>query len=206
MVKKTYNWLAKDSIDFFLVFLTVILFFGLGLIFFYSTFYSWLKTFEYQDWTSTFSYIQYITAMNIAAFGMTVVLIIVMLFCLERRVLSTIEGLVAALIAVISGIVGYILGGAVGGINTSMLIIFSFQFYLLIKLLFGQSIKSEKVNVLEKAGSIILHASYALLVMAIGGLNNHPLQLPVFWAAFTLSLVGTVLSFYGKTIWGFLRT
>lgn len=197
--------LNREVFEFYLVIITVTVFTILGIIFLASTFYSWYRFTQDPWWTQTYSYTEYVRSLNILAFGLTIALIVTLFFCLERRTFSLNEGILATIFAITAGIIGWILLGISSGIIASMAVAFFFQVYLLTTIVTGREIRSEKAYLIEKIGLIILHASYALIVMSIGGMNEHPLQIPVFWTGTALSLVGKLLSFYGRNLVSFLK-
>ncbi len=191
--------LKRELFEFYLVMVTVLLFSSLGIIFLVSTFYSWYMSLNYPYWTNTPVYLEYVRSLNVIAFSLTLILIITLFFCLEKRVLRIREGVLVTIFSLLSGFLFWILNGVSQAIVASMSVIFLFYLYLLIKLLVGKDIRSEKMHILEKSGSLVLHASYALIVMSVGGLNEHPLQIPFFWAGTIFCLAGKMLSFYGRS-------
>lgn len=192
--------LRRESFEFCLVIVTVLIFSVLGIIFLISTFYSWYMSLNYPYWIETYAFSEYVSSLNIMAFSLTLILIITLFFCLERRVFHFKEGILITIFLLVAAFLTWIFSGISQALIFSMSIVFLFHIYLLLKMLTGRNIRSEKIYLIEKSGSVILHASYALIVMSVGGLAEHNLQIPIFWVGTSLSLAGKMLSFYGRSI------
>lgn len=190
----------KEKLDYYLVVATLILFTLLALIFLYATFFSWLKSISNPAWTSTYRYNLYIRKVNIATFGVTSFLLLALVICIERRSVKLPSSLLIVLTALAVGLLGYIIKNIQLGLLFSMVLVSFYQIYLLLSLFLGKSVKSSKEKHLGKAGSLILHTGYAIIVAAVGGLYSSDYLIPVFWLGTGLVFSGSILSFYEKNI------
>jgi len=191
---------SRDSLDRFLVAIAVGAFFCLALVFLGATLYDWRMVTLFPDWEQSYEYERYVGILNIIAGSLVSVLLVSLLLCLERRSVSLTRGAVAIVLACAGAIVGAISAGWKGAVTVGMAMIALFQVFLLIELIATRQARSDKATGVEKAGSLLLHCGYAVFVIAVAPLSGSRTQLPVFWAATALIVIGTALSFYGHRI------
>lgn len=191
---------SRDSLDRFLVAVAVGAFFCLALVFLGATLYDWRMVTLFPDWEQSYEYEQYVGILNMVAGSLVSVLLVSLLLCLERRSVSLTRGAVAIVLACAGAIVGGIGAGWKGAVTVGMAMIALFQAFLLIELIVTRRARSDKATGVEKAGSLLLHSGYAVFVIAVAPVNGARTQLSVFWAATALIVIGTALSFYGRSI------
>lgn len=196
-----HSWKAfQDKLNYWLVISTSIIFASVGSIFLYATLFIWYKLRLNPNWESSWQYLDYVSTMNIIASVPASILVILLIICLQRRstaiyTASVYTG-ITLLIPLASLIAGYEkFAVAVITVGASI-----YQFALLIRLILKKEVLSEKRCKIEKAGSLILHIGYSLIIFSWVPLNGTKHEIPIFWLATIIVLLGTILSFYGSTI------
>jgi hypothetical protein len=173
---------------------------SLGASFLYATLFIWYQLRINPDWESSLGYLNYINSMNIVAFAPASILVILLILCLQRRSVSIITASIytgITLLAAFSALVAGYGKFAVAVITVGASV---YQFGLLLRLLTGRDVFSEKKRAIEKAGSLILHIGYSILVFSWVSLNGTEYEIPIFWSATIAVITGTALSFYGSIL------
>lgn len=190
----------QEKLNYWLVTATAAAFTILGTAFLHATLYVWYKMRTNPQWDTSFEYFHYVETMNLVAFLPGLILVILLVLCLQRKSLQImVSAIYIAATLTAAGASLFISGAklAAGIISVSAAI---YQFALLILLLSGRQIISEKAAVLEKSGSLILHIGYSLLILSWVTLNGTDKEIPVFWFAAVLITVGSILDFYSKPL------
>jgi hypothetical protein len=194
------NSKKKLLLNYLLVAITTVIFAIFALLFLYATGYVWFLSKQFPEYESSLVYAYYVSSMNYLATIPSLLIIILLILCLEKRsenhrltgiyiALVMISSLVVFLKGDSKGAVGIIVGGAV-----------FYQIYLLFKLFLSGDVVSEKIYKIEKAGSLIMHTGFSLLILAWVTFNSTAYELPFFWLATSLVALGSVLTFYGNDI------
>lgn len=182
-----------------LIFLTVAVFTIFALLFLYASLYIWYQSRLNPNYEESYEYLNYIKNMNFLAVIPAILLVVLLVLCLEKKSSYRLSLLVVILIIFTSMFVFAIYGGkySVGFATLSSSI---YQLFLLVRLLSGSNINSEKNLRIQKAGSLILHSGFSLLIFAWVTLYSSRYEIPVFWLSVLLITIGCILSFFGDEI------
>jgi hypothetical protein len=189
---------ARSGWDFALLAITVALLGGLGVQSLVGTLYSWWATRTVEGWSSSPAFASYVAAMNAVAAPMVIALVVVMGLCVPKRLFSRTALAVAsfAMVAVgltvwaftasmPDGLAVYLLGA--GGIQVAVVVM---------TVAGARSLRYLTEGRLTKAGSGLLHLGFIVFGYVVVALQRSESMLPVFWAAFALTIGGSALSFY----------
>lgn len=188
----------RNKLNYWLVVVTFALFLVLSGLFLYATFYIWYMSTAFPGWEYSPAYLNYISSMNRAAFYSSIALLVLLLLCIERRAFNLTLPLTIIAFALVSGGVITYITSIKTGFFLAMFIVALYQLVLAFLSIAGIRVHSEKQFRLEKTGSLLLHAGYALLAGAVGGLNSTPYEIPVFWLATALIIIGSFFAFYSS--------
>ncbi|MCX7831297.1 MAG: hypothetical protein N2440_00105 [Actinobacteria bacterium] len=179
-----------------LVYLTVAVFAVLALLFLYASFYIWYQSQLNPNYEESHDYLNYIDNMNFFATLPAVLLVVLLVLCLERK--SNFRSSLLIVISIIAlSIFAFVIYGGKYSVGFATLSSTIYQFFLLVRLLSGSNVPSEKYLRVQKAGSLILHSGFSLLIFAWVPLNSSEYEIPVFWISVLLITTGCILSFFG---------
>jgi hypothetical protein len=194
----------RSSWDFALMLATTALLGGLGVQSLAGTLYAWWATRSIEGWADSAAYGGYIAIMNAIAAPMVLALAIVMGLCVPKRLLArrALVGLSVAICA--AGAVAWALtGSVVTGVSVYLIGAGAIQVAVVVMTASGaRSVRYLTEGRLTKVGSGLLHLGFIVFGYVIVSLQSHPAMLPVFWAAFALTIGGSALSFYADRIAG----
>lgn len=196
MVRK----IAREKINYFLVFSTFIFFLLWGLIFLFATFYIWNQTRLYPGWENSLGYLEYVEKMNPIATIPGIAIIFLLLLCIERKSVKLIFATVLVGITVVTALILHFSFGYRASVALISVVVSSYQLALAILVLMKKPVLSSKTVSVEKFGSLIMHTGYSLLVLAWVSLQATIYEMQVFYTALTFVTAGSVLSFFGENI------
>lgn len=183
---------------YWLILATTITFSLFGFLFLLATAYEWYFARSNPDYFQSFDYLAFTNFMNRLAIVPSLLLIILLILCLEIRSADLKRSILFSSFTIVVSLVLFYFFGGKTAVGSVVALVSGYQLYLFVKLILSRSIEAGQK--LPKAGSLILHTGFSLLILSWVSLNEHPYQLPVFWLATFLSVAGSIFSFFGSWI------
>jgi len=182
--------------DYYLIVLTALILFAIGLICVYGiTYYNYLAV--NPQWTRTIQYGNYIDDMNSYLYPFLVLLLISLGLCIPKRlfeqdVLIKFCAVVLAVTLILTFLYGIEAGlgfilSVMTGVQTLVLI-------LTIKK--SKAIRYEKEGYIARLGSSLLHLGVLVVIFNFVALRDSLLHISIFWTGTLLITAGNIFSFY----------
>lgn len=184
--------------DYYLIIMTVIILFAIGLISLYGiTYYNYLAV--NPEWTRTDQYSQFIEDMNSYLYPLLVLLLISLGLCIPKRLFEQNILIKFSAMSLLFTVILTIELGIETGLGFLLAIMIGLQIIVLI-LTFKKSIviRFEKEGYFTRLGSSILHLGLIILIFNFVTLRENPFHISIFWIGMLLVTAGNILSFYPK--------
>ena len=190
--------------DYYLILLTTIILFAIGLVSVYGiTYYNYLSV--NPQWTQTARYGEYIDEMNSYIYPFLLLLLISLGLCIPKRLFE--QDILVKFTAAVLGVTVVLtfLKGIETGLGFILAVMIAVQAVVLI-LTFkkSQAIRFEKEGYVTRLGSSLLHLGVVILVFNFVSLRDNPYHILIFWAGTLLVVAGNIFSFYPERITSFL--
>lgn len=186
----------RQKYDHFLIILTTLILFAIGLVCVYGiTYYNYLSVDPL--WTKTVQYGIFIDDMNSYLYPFLVLLLISLGLCIPKRLLDQdilikFSGLTLGMTSVLTFSSGIEKG--LGFILAVMIMIQVIVLILTIKR--SKTIKFEKEGYVIRLGSTFIHLGLVILIFNFVTLKESSFHIPVFWIGTMLVTAGNLFSFY----------
>ena len=186
--------------DYYLILLTTIILFAIGLVSVYGiTYYNYLSV--NPQWTQTARYGKYIDEMNSYIYPFLLLLLISLGLCIPKRLFE--QNILVKFTAVVLGVTVMLafLKGIETGLGFILAVMIAVQAVVLI-LTFKKSqvIRFEKEGYVMRLGSSLLHLGVVILVFNFVSLRDNPFHILIFWIGTLLVVAGNIFSFYPERI------
>ena len=186
--------------DYYLIILTTLILFAIGLVSVYGiTYYNYLSVDS--QWTRTARYGMYIDEMNSYIYPFVLLLLILLGLCIPKRLFEQ-DILVKFSTAVLGMTVVLVFSkGIETGLGFILAVMVAVQAVVLI-LTFkkSQAIRFEKEGYVTRLGSSLLHLGIVILVFNFVSLRDNPFHILIFWIGTLLVITGNIFSFYPERI------
>jgi NADH:ubiquinone oxidoreductase subunit 6 (subunit J) len=186
--------------DYYLIILTTLILFAIGLVSVYGiTYYNYLSVDP--QWTQTARYGKYIDEMNSYIYPFLLLLLISLGLCIPKRLFE--QDILVKFGAAVLGVTVMLmfLKGIETGLGFILAVMIAVQAVVLI-LTFkkSQAIRFEKEGYVIRLGSSLLHLGVVILVFNFVSLRNNPFHILIFWIGTLLVVAGNIFSFYPEKI------
>jgi hypothetical protein len=182
--------------DYYLIILTTLILFAIGLVSVYGiTYYNYLSV--NPQWTQTAQYGKYIDEMNSYIYPLLLLLLISLGLCIPKRLFE--QDILVKFTAAVLGVtvVLIFLKSIEAGLGFILAVVIAVQTAVLI-LTFkrSQAIRFEKEGYITRLGSSLLHFGVVILVFNFVSLRDNPFHILIFWTGTILVVAGNIFSFY----------
>ncbi len=186
--------------DYYLIILTALILFAIGLVCVYGIAYYNYFTVNPQ-WTNTIQYSRYIDDMNSYLYPFLVLLLLTLGLCIPKRI-SEQDFLVkfTALALGATFILSFV-SGIEKGLVFLLAVMIAVQGFVLIRTIKkSAALRFEKEGYAGRLGSSLLHLGLVVLIFNFMTLQGSPFHLLVFWIGMIMVTVGNIFSFYPERI------
>ncbi len=192
--------------DYYLVILTVLIFFAIGIVCLYGiTYYDYLAVTP--EWQQTIRYAQYINDMNSYLYPFLVLLLVSLGLCIPKRLVEQNILIKFWFPALCVTLILTFLSGIETGLGFILVIMAGFQgIVLFLTLKKSEAIRFEKEGYVVRLGSALLHFGVVILILNFVILRENPLHIMIFWLGTVSVTIGNVFSFYPEKITSILHT
>lgn len=186
--------------DYYLMVLTIIILFAIGLLCVYGVFlYNYLAVIP--QWQDSIDYTHFIDTMNSYLFPQLVLLLIVLGLCIPKRWLKQDVLIKFSVVILIITIILTALSGIETGLGFILAVMIGIQGIVLIMTIRKSgTLRFEKEGYTARLGSSLLHLGLIILVFNFVALRESPLHLSIFWGGTILITAGNIFSFYTERI------
>ncbi len=184
----------KQKYDYYLIILTALILFAIGLVCVYGISY---YNYSAAQFTNTALYAQYIDSMNSYLYPFLVLLLISLGLCIPKRLFGQSILIKLSAVGLVLTIVLTFLAGLTTGLGFILALMTVVQsIVLLMTLNKNKSLRFEKEGYIIRLGSSLLHLGVVILIFNFVSLRENPFHIPIFWAGTLLITFGNILSFY----------
>jgi hypothetical protein len=189
------NW------DFILMMVTVGLLAALGIQSFVGTAYAWWAYRANPAWEVT-GYADFVTTMNAVAAPLVIALVVVLGLCVPKRVLTaTALAAVSVGMVAVGGVVWALTSDPALGLGAYLVVASVLQLVVVFMTAAGSpSLVYLTEGRLTRIGSGFLHLGFLLFALVVVVLQDSEWMLPVFFLSAVLTVVGTTMSFYSRSL------
>ncbi|HEY9206163.1 MAG TPA: hypothetical protein VIO58_09595 [Candidatus Methanoperedens sp.] len=182
--------------DYYLIVLTVLIFFAIGLVCLYGiTYYDYLAV--NPQWQRTIQYAQYINDMNSYLYPFLVLLLVSLGLCIPKRLLEQNTLIKFWLPALCITLILTFLSGIETGLGFILAVMAGFQGIVLIfTIRKSKAIRFEKEGYVVRLGSVLLHLGVVILILNFVIFRENPLHITIFWLGTVSVTIGNIFSFY----------
>lgn len=192
--------LPLQKYDYYLILLTTVILFAIGIVCLYAiTYYNFLAVDS--QWTRTGQYLDFINTMDSYLYPFLIMLLVTLGLCipkrlLDRELLVKFTGLALGttiILTFLSGIeiaLGFLLVVMIG--IQSIVLILAFRK--------SKSLRFEKEGYIIRLGSTLLHLGIVIIIFNFVNLRDVSYHITIFWIGTIFIIVGNVLSFYPDRI------
>lgn len=186
--------------DYYLMVLTIIVLFAVGLLCVYGVFfYNYLAV--NPQWQDTIEYTQFIDAMNSYLFPLLVLLLIILGLCIPKRLLKQDILIIFSAVILALTLVLAALSGIETGLGFILAVMTGIQGIVLIMTIKKSgTLRFEKEGYTARLGSSLLHFGLVILIFNFVALRENPLHISIFWGGTLLITAGNIFSFYPERI------
>ena len=188
--------------DFWLTIVAVAVLALLGVQSFVGTGYVWWAERSIPEWEAGPGYAAYVALMNQIATPLILILVVVMGLCVPKRLFSRRVLITVSLVMVAVGIGAWVFTGSLStGLAIYLALAGIIQVAVVVMTVTGVRGPSYLTEGrLTKTGSGLLHLGFILFGIVVVALQTSTWMLPVFSACALLSIAGTALSFYARSL------
>ncbi len=192
--------------DYYLIVLTVLIFFATGLVCLYGiAYYDYLAVIP--GWQQTIRYAQYINDMNSYLYPFLVLLLVSLGLCIPKRLLEQNILIKFWLPALCVTLILTFLSGIETGLGFILAIMAGFQgVVLMLTLRKNKAIRFEKEGFVARLGSVLLHLGVVVLVLNFVIFRENPFHITIFWFGTVSVTAGSIFSFYPEKMTSILHT
>ena len=188
--------LPLQKYDYYLILLTTVILFAIGIVCLYAiTYYNYLAVDS--QWTRTGQYMDFINTMDSYLYPFLIMLLVTLGLCIPKRLLDRellVKFSMAALGATIiltftSGIeiaLGFLLVVMIGIQSLVLILVFRKS----------KSLRFEKEGYIIRLGSTLLHLGIVIVIFNFVSLRDVSYHITIFWIGTIFITVGNLLSFY----------
>ncbi len=191
--------------DYYLMILTVLIFFAIGLVCLYGiTYYDYLAVTS--GWQQTIRYAQYINDMNSYLYPFLVLLLVSLGLCIPKRLLEQNTLIKFWLPALCITLILTFLSGIETGLGFILAVMAGFQGIVLIfTIRKSKAIRFEKEGYVVRLGSVLLHLGIVILILNFVIFRENPFHITIFWLGTVSVTVGNIFSFYPEKMTSILH-
>jgi hypothetical protein len=197
--------MKSKSYDYYLIVLTMVILFAIGLVCFYGiSYYNYLATTP--GWTGTTGYLQFIDDMNSYLYPFLVLLLISLGLCIPKRLFEQDKLVKMSVLALGVTVILTFFWGIENALGFILAVITGIQGVVLIYT-FNKSkaIRFEKEGYLVRMGSSMLHMGIVILMFNFVTLRENQFHILIFWVATLFFTAGNLFSFYPERINSLLK-
>ncbi len=191
--------------DYYLIILTALILFAIGLVCVYGiAYYNYLAV--NPQWTNTIRYSHYIGEMNSYLYPFLVLLLLTLGLCIPKRLLEQDFLIKFASLTLGATLILTFLYGIGNGLVFLLAVMIVVQGFVLIKTVKkSEALRFEKEIYAGKLGSSLLHLGLVILIFNFMALQGSSFHLLIFWAGMIMITAGNIFSFYPERINALLR-
>ncbi|VVB96359.1 Uncharacterised protein [uncultured archaeon] len=191
--------------DYYLIILTALILFAIGLVCVYGiTYYNYLAV--NPQWTNTIQYSRYIEDMNSYLFPFLVLLLLALGLCIPKRLLEQDFLVKFTALSLGATLLLTFLSGIEKGLVFLLATMIIVQSFVLIKTIKrSNALRFEKEGYAGRLGSSLLHLGLVILIFNFMTLQASSFHLLIFWAGMIMITVGNIFSFYPEWINSLLK-
>lgn len=178
-----------------LIVLTVFVFAVMSAIFLKGSVFVVANSLKNPSYENSTDFLNYARKMNLVISVPAVLLVLLLVVCLQLRDSAFKTAGYFAVTTLVLSLIALFVSGARLSIGIISVLSFAYQLWLLFKLMLSGDVVSEKEFRIQKAGSLLLHAGFSLLLLSWVTLSRTELEIPVFYASTALVSFGMLLSF-----------
>ncbi len=197
--------MKTKNYDYYLIILTALILFAIGLVCVYGiTYYNYLAV--NPQWTGTIRYSRYIGEMNSYLYPFLVLLLLTLGLCIPKRVFEQDFLIKFGALTLGATILLTFLLGIEKGLVFLLAVMIVVQGFVLIKTIKkSEALRFEKEGYAGRLGSSLLHLGLVVLIFNFMTLQGSSFHLGIFWAGMIMITVGNIFSFYPERINSLLR-
>jgi len=186
--------------DYYLIVLTMLILFSIGVISLYGiTYYNYLAIDP--RWTMSAQYSQYIDEMNSYLYPFLVLILISLGLCIPKRLFEQDTLLRFSMIVIGMTVIITIFSDMEKGLSFILVVMMVVQIFVLaMTIKKSNKIRFEKEGYIGRIGSSLLHLGSVIIILDFVSLRDTPFHLLIFWSGMIFLMAGNVLSFYPEEI------
>ncbi len=191
--------------DYYLIILTALILFAIGLVCVYGiTYYNYLAVDP--QWTSTIQYSRYIEDMNSYLYPFLVLLLLTLGLCIPKRIFEQDFLVKFAALSLGATLLLTFLSGIENGLVFLLAVMIVVQGFVLLRTLKkGAVLRFEKDIYAGRLGSSLLHLGLIILIFDFMTFQGSSFYLLIFWIGMIMITVGNIFSFYPDRINSLLK-
>lgn len=148
------------------------------------------------QYENSMEFVNFARKMNLVISVPAIFLLLLLVICLPLRDVEVKSAAFFAVLTLALALAALLLRGGKLSIGIISALSFAYQMWLLLKLVIFGEVVSEKEFRIQKAGSLMLHAGFSLLLLSWVTLSRTELEMPVFYASTAIISLGMLLSFF----------
>ncbi|MBE0521804.1 MAG: hypothetical protein IBX39_05990 [Candidatus Methanoperedenaceae archaeon] len=192
--------LQVQKYDYYLIILTTLILFSIGIVCLYAiTYYNYLAVDP--QWTRTGQYIAFINTMDSYLYPFLILLLVTLGLCIPKRLLGRELVLKSGTVVFIATVILTFLSGIEVALGFLLIVMIGIQLLVLI-LVFRKSkaLRFEREGYVVRLGSTLLHLGIVIVIFNFVSLGEVSYHITVFWMGTIFITLGNLLSFYPDKI------